>query len=129
VYIDFKSQLKNRLRGFYRCCGGIIFRALEKSLWRAGFTSRSFILEVAGKTPRQFPSFQLLRGRMGRAQNPPPQLGHTFSSKFSTQGRQKVHSKLQIMASVASGGRGVLQFSQVGRSSSIACSLLKAART
>lgn len=57
---------------------------------------------------------------MGRAQNPPPQLGHTFSSKFSTQGRQKVHSKLQIIASVASGGRGVLQFSQVGRSSSIA---------
>jgi hypothetical protein len=36
---------------------------------------------------------------------------------------QNVHSKLQIIASVASGGRSVAQFSQIGRSSSTPASV------
>jgi hypothetical protein len=36
-----------------------------------------------------------------------------------TQSLQKVHSKLQIIAALESGGSGLLPFSQVGRSSSI----------
>jgi hypothetical protein len=57
---------------------------------------------------------------MGRAQKPPPQFGQTLAKMFSTQGRQKVHSKVQIIASVESGGSATLQFSQVGLSSSMA---------
>jgi len=56
---------------------------------------------------------------MGRGANPPPQFGQTFWRMFSTHERQKVHSKEQIIASVEFGGRGVLQFSQLGLSSSI----------
>jgi len=51
--------------------------------------------------------------------NPPPQFGQTFLRIFSTHERQKVHSKEQIIASVEFGGSGVLQFSQLGLSSSI----------
>src|SRR4051812_24429864 len=58
-------------------------------------------------------------GRMGRGQKPPPQLGQTFDSTVSTQLRQNVHSKVQIMASVAAAGSGLSQFSQEGRSSSM----------
>jgi hypothetical protein len=38
----------------------------------------------------------------------------------STQSRQNVHSKVQIMASVASGGRSLSQHSQDGRNASMA---------
>jgi hypothetical protein len=38
---------------------------------------------------------------------------------LSTQGRQKVHSNEQIIASVESGGNGLAQFSQTGLSSSM----------
>ena len=38
-------------------------------------------------------------GRIGREVNPPPQLGHTPCRFVSTQSRQKVHSKVQIIAS------------------------------
>src|SRR5206468_7702987 len=55
---------------------------------------------------------------------PPPQLGQTFSSTLVTQSMQNVHSKLQIIASVDSAGRGRLQCSHVGLSSSIGCSQL-----
>ena len=47
----------------------------------------------------------LLAGRTGRGTKLPPQLGQTPPSLFSTQSRQNVHSKVQIMASVAAGGR------------------------
>jgi hypothetical protein len=57
---------------------------------------------------------------MGRTENPPPQFGQTLCRTVSTQARQKVHSNEQIIASVESGGSGVLQFSQVGLSSSMA---------
>jgi len=63
--------------------------------------------------------FQLCAGRTGRAQKPPPQLGHTLPSTVSTQVRQNVHSKVQIMACVESGGNAVSQCSQVGLSSSM----------
>jgi len=43
-----------------------------------------------------------------------------LSSTLLTQSLQNVHSKVQIIASVASGGNALLQFSQVGLSSSIA---------
>ena len=56
-------------------------------------------------------------GRIGRGQKPPPQFGHTFSSTDSTQVRQKVHSKVQIIASGESQGRSQSQCSQFGRSS------------
>src|SRR4029077_14439737 len=61
----------------------------------------------------------LLKGRTGREQKPPPQFGQTFSRTLSTQVRQKVHSNVQIIASVQSGGKSLLQFSHVGLSSSI----------
>jgi hypothetical protein len=59
-------------------------------------------------------------GRIGREHKPPPQLGHTFASTVSTQSLQKVHSKLQIMARVESGGSAMAHASQLGRSSSTA---------
>ena len=59
-------------------------------------------------------------GRIGRAVNPPPQFGQTPPSVSSTQSRQKVHSKVQIIASRLSGGRSRSQHSQLGRNSSIA---------
>ena len=58
-------------------------------------------------------------GRMGRDTRLPPQLGQHPPSLLSTQSRQKVHSKVQIIASVADGGKSLLQHSQFGRSSSI----------
>jgi hypothetical protein len=63
--------------------------------------------------------FQLRDGLIGRAMKPPPQFGHTLESTVSTQLAQNVHSKLQIRALVALGGRATLQFSQVGLSWSI----------
>ena len=61
------------------------------------------------------------RARAGRAavRSPPPQLGHTFDRTASTQSRQNVHSYEQIIASVTLGASRRLQFSQVGRSSSM----------
>ena len=59
----------------------------------------------------------LSAGRIGRDCNPPPQFGQRPPSVVSAQSRQKVHSKLQITPSVASGGRSLLQHSQLGRRS------------
>jgi hypothetical protein len=59
---------------------------------------------------------------MGRETNSPPQFGQRPRSVVSAQSRQKVHSKLQIMASAASGGRSLLQHSQLGRISNTAVS-------
>ena len=73
----------------------------------------------AGFAPRKLLFFQLLTGRIGLGTKPPPQLGHVLDSICSTQLEQNVHSKLQIRASIALGGRAMLQFSQVGLSSSM----------
>jgi hypothetical protein len=64
-------------------------------------------------------------GRMGRGENPPPQLGQTPFSGPSTQSLQKVHSKVQIRASALSGPRSRSQHSQFGRSSSMAAPALR----
>jgi hypothetical protein len=62
-------------------------------------------------------------GRIGRGAKFPRQFGQTPPSLFSTQSRQKVHSKVHIIASVAEGGKSLSQHSQLGRNSSI-CSPL-----
>jgi hypothetical protein len=43
---------------------------------------------------------------------------------FSTQSQQNVHSNVQIIASVAEGGKSLLQHSQLGRNSSMLTLLL-----
>jgi len=60
----------------------------------------------------------LAAGLRGRGTNSPPQLGHLPPSFVSTHDAQNVHSKEQMRASVESGGRSLLQHSQLGRSSS-----------
>jgi hypothetical protein len=61
----------------------------------------------------------LLAGRIGRGTRVPPQLGHVPFSFRWLQSAQYVHSKLQIMASSAAGGRSLPQHSQLGRNSSM----------
>jgi hypothetical protein len=56
---------------------------------------------------------------MGRISKPQPQLEQTCCKMSSTQSLQKVHSKVQIIASSESKGNDLLQFSQVGLISSI----------
>jgi hypothetical protein len=63
--------------------------------------------------------FSFSTGRIGRGAKFPPQFGQTPPSFFSTQSRQNVHSKVQIIASVAEGGKSLSQHSQLGRNSSI----------
>ena len=57
----------------------------------------------------------LSAGRRGRATSSPPQLGQWPLSVVSAHDAQKVHSNEQIRASIASGGRSLLQHSQLGR--------------
>jgi hypothetical protein len=71
---------------------------------------------LGGYFVRQLSLRQLRRGRTGRGQKPPPQLGQTSCRTCATQAAQKVHSKEQIIASGLCGGSGRLQFSQDGRS-------------
>jgi hypothetical protein len=58
-------------------------------------------------------------GRIGRRTSSPSQLGHLPEKTRSAQSAQKVHSKVQIIASVEAGGRLLSQHSQLGRRSSI----------
>jgi len=78
----------------------------------------------------QLPEFKILfedggcffnedAGRIGLGEKLPPQFGHTPFNFLSTQSLQKVHSKVQIIASSESGGKSLSQHSQFGRSSSI----------
>ena len=53
-------------------------------------------------------------GRIGRGTKWPLQFGQTPPSTPSTQSRQNVHSKVQIIASSESYGNALLQFSQLG---------------
>jgi hypothetical protein len=57
-------------------------------------------------------------GRIGRGSRLAPQLGQRPPSLVLTHSRQKVHSKVQIIASVASGGKSLSQHSQLGLNSS-----------
>ena len=69
-----------------------------------------------------------LDGRIGRGANPPPQLGHTFPKTSVTHVAQNVHSNVQMRAFFDSGGRSLSQHSQLGRSSSMAVSLVVSAQ-
>lgn len=64
----------------------------------------------------------LAAGRRGLATNSPPQFGHTPLSLLSTHEAQNVHSKEQMRAFGASGGRSQSQHSQFGRISSTSTS-------
>jgi hypothetical protein len=55
-------------------------------------------------------------GRIGRGTRLPPQFGQIPRNTSPAQAAQNVHSKVQIIASVASGGRSLSQHSQLGRS-------------
>ncbi|CAN5670857.1 hypothetical protein BH11PSE12_BH11PSE12_26860 [soil metagenome] len=58
-------------------------------------------------------------GRIGRGTKLPPQFGQIPFKVISTQAVQKVHSKEQICALAADGGKSQSQRSQLGRSCSI----------
>jgi hypothetical protein len=53
-------------------------------------------------------------GRTGRSVRFPPQFGHARSVNPATQSEHHVHSKVQMFASVDSGGRSRAQHSQFG---------------
>ncbi|ASY57543.1 hypothetical protein SS05631_c26140 [Sinorhizobium sp. CCBAU 05631] len=61
-------------------------------------------------------------GRIGRRTSSPLQFGQIPPSFPSAQSAQKVHSKVQIIASRLSGGRSRSQHSQFGRKLSIVVS-------
>jgi hypothetical protein len=64
-------------------------------------------------------------GRTGRRTSSPPQLGQRPPGRrWAAQSVQKVHSKEQIRASGASGGKSLSQHSQLGLSFSIGFSQL-----
>jgi hypothetical protein len=86
--------------------------------WSGTDTGLCLTVVLAGYLPKKFSPFQFLAGRTGRGTNPPPQFGQTLPSSVSTQFAQNVHSNVQILACVESGGNALLQCSQVGRSSS-----------
>ncbi len=56
---------------------------------------------------------------MGREVKLPPQFGQICFKVFSTQLTQKVHSNVHIIASSDSGGKSLLQHSQLGLSSNM----------
>ena len=93
--------------------------ARPNSACAAGSTGFSTRARLAGAAPRKAPGRCSCAGRTGRGENPPPQLGQTLNSTVSTHSTQNVHSNEQMRASAESGGNGLAQFSQVGRSSSM----------
>ena len=58
-------------------------------------------------------------GRIGRGAKLPEQLGQIWLSTFSAHSTQNVHSNVQIIASLESKGKSLLQCSQVGLISNI----------
>jgi len=109
-----------RVGGPHRFSGGICLICAANCSWMPRSTGLCFMVVLGGYFPRKFPPFQWVAGLIGRGQKPPPQFGHTLPRISSTQLLQKVHSKVQIIASSEFGGSGLLQFSQVGLSSSMA---------
>ena len=69
--------------------------------------------------------FNAAIGLIGRLTKLPPQFGHFLFKTPLTQLVQKVHSNVQICASVDSGGKSLLQHSQFGLSSNIQNSSLE----
>src|ERR1700730_2920005 len=78
---------------------------------------RKIRLVEGGRFATESPGRHSVAGRIGRGSKPPPQFGQTLNSTLSTQSAQKVHSKVQMRASVAAGGRSRSQHSQFGRNS------------
>jgi len=103
----------------YRFSGGMIPTTLENCACAARSTGLYLILVLAGSLPRKLSPFQFLDGRIGLGTNPPPQFGQTPPKIESTHAAQNVHSYEQMRASSESGGNALLQFSQVGLSSSM----------
>jgi hypothetical protein len=82
---------------------------------------------VLGEHPADFSTLSVEAGKfdsadaglMGRSTRLPLQLGQIKFSKFSAHALQNVHSKLQIIALSESGGKFLLQHSQLGLSASM----------
>src|SRR5262245_12757386 len=104
--------------GRYGFSGGTSRMAAANLAWDAGSTGLCLTFVLAGSLPRKLFPFQSFAGRIGLGTNPPPQFGQTLPRTRSTQAAQNVHSYEQMRASSESGGKGLLQFSQVGRNSS-----------
>src|SRR4051794_434772 len=102
-----------------RCAGDRPPIKVTSAWWALGSTGLCTTFVEGGNGSGGAPSIHACAGRTGRRSKPPPQFGHTFDSTPSTHSRQNVHSYEQIIASLASGASGRLQFSQVGRSSSM----------
>ena len=80
-----------------------------KSAISAGVqVSRTRVVD-GGRLATERPGRHSRAGRIGRGAKPPPQFGQTFCSRVSTQSAQKVHSNVQMRASVAFGGRSLSQ--------------------
>jgi hypothetical protein len=114
-------------RSAQRCSGGMsqTVRTKVASSVRPHFSCTRCV--EAGRVSRLTPGRRSVAGRIGRCSNPPPQFGQTFSNTVSTHWAQNVHSKLQMRASIAFGGRSLSQYSQLGRSCSIADLILPVA--
>jgi hypothetical protein len=94
-----------------------VVRFFDRRSDQAGVSTQPFALAIRTVDAGYRASFSA--GRMGRATSSPPQFGHLPPNAVCAQSRQKAHSKLQIMASEAAGGRSLLQHSQLGRRSNI----------
>ena len=101
----------------------LILLPLSSSCWAVVISnSQADLRQPSGLNTRSvLPGYlaSLSAGLLGRATNSPPQLGQRPLSFVSAHDAQKVHSNEQTRASVASGGRSLLQHSQFGLSSSM----------
>src|SRR5690606_36416169 len=99
-----------------RCSGGTCLSRSENDA--ASSAEKDMCTRaVDGPLDNRQPGPPFGAGRIGRGANPPPQLGQTFRRTVSTQSAQKVHSNVQIRASMEEGGRSLSQYSQFGLSS------------
>src|SRR6202035_5232156 len=102
----------------HRSFGGISLIRAECAAMSSRLKDKCTRLADGGCFTADTPGRHSLKGRIGLGTKPPPQFGQTLCSLLSTQSAQNVHSKEQIRASVASGGRSLSQYSQFGRSCS-----------
>ncbi len=100
-------------------CGRNVLDSRRKLRMRLRIDGSVFYFAARGKSAEIIVAIPVARRPVGCGEKPPPQFGQTLPSTSSTQGRQNVHSNVQIIASIKSGGGALLQFSQVGLSSSI----------
>lgn len=103
----------------YRFSGGIVLTSAANCAWATGSIGLCLTLVLAGSLPRKLSFLQFFDGLIGLATKPPPQFGQTSLNTVSTHAAQNVHSYAQMRASSESGGRALLQCSQVGLISSM----------